>query len=192
MVLATNNKGKLREIKEILNEYEVKSLEEVGVTVDVVEDQNSFYGNALKKAKEIYKITHEPVIADDSGLRILTYNGWPGVMTHRFAGEEANDDDRNNAILNKMINVEDRKAQVVCNLVYYDGSNEVVGEGILSGNISLERRGTNGFGFDDIFELADGRTLSELTNEEKNDVSARKLAAEDLKSKLNNLKKNAK
>lgn len=192
MILATNNKGKLREIKEILNEYEIKSLEEVGVTVDVVEDQNSFYGNALKKAKEIYEITEEPVIADDSGLCILIYNGWPGVMTHRFAGEKASDDDRNNEILNQMINVDDRKAQVICNLVYYDGNNEVVGEGILNGNISLERRGTNGFGFDEIFELTDGRTLAELTIEEKNDVSARKLAAEDLKKKLNNLKKNMK
>lgn len=184
MILATNNKNKLREIKEILNEYEIKSLEEAGITVDVVEDQNSFHGNALKKAKEIYEIAKEPVIADDSGLCILIYDGWPGVMTHRFIGEEATDDDRNNFILKKMTNVSDRKAQVICNLVYYDGSKEIDGEGILNGNISLERRGKNGFGFDDIFELKDRRTLAELTSEEKNCMSARKLAAEALKKKL--------
>ncbi|HAB65830.1 MAG TPA: non-canonical purine NTP pyrophosphatase, RdgB/HAM1 family [Firmicutes bacterium] len=188
MILATNNKGKLREIKDILNEYEIKSLDEAGIDIDVVEDQDSFYGNALKKAKEIYEIAKEPVIADDSGLCILVYNGWPGVMTHRFVGEDATDDDRNNAILDKMVGESNRTAQVVCNLVYYDGSNEVVGKGVLDGIISLDRRGTNGFGFDDIFELLEGRTLAELTSEEKNTISARRLAAEDLKEKLREIK----
>lgn len=189
MILATNNKGKCREIKEILSDYEINSLSEAGIDVDVVEDQDSFYGNALKKAKEIFELTGEAVIADDSGLCIDCFEGWPGVMTHRFAGEEATDDDRNNMILDKMKDVVDRSASVVCNLVYYDGENTVVGEGILNGVISSSRRGSNGFGFDNIFELESGRTLAELSSDEKNMVSARRLAAEDLKNKLKNVVK---
>lgn len=186
MIFASNNKGKLREVKAIFEDYEVKSLAEAGINIEVEEDQDSFYGNALKKAKEIYEIAKEPVVADDSGLCIDVYEGWPGVLTHRFMGEEATDDDRNNAILNKMKEESNREAKVVCNLVYYDGKDIVVGEGVLNGNISNERRGSNGFGFDDIFELENGKTLAELSSEEKNEVSARYLAAIDLKEKLNN------
>ena len=187
MIFASNNKGKLREIREIFDEYEVKSLNEAGINIDVEEDQDSFYGNALKKAKEIYEIAKEPVVADDSGLSIDIFEGWPGVLTHRFMGEEATDDDRNNAILDKMKNYKDdeRAAKVICNLVYYDGTNIIVGEGILEGRIPEIRRGTNGFGFDDVFELENGRTLAELSSEEKNKISARYLAAVDLKNKLN-------
>lgn len=103
MIFASNNKGKLKEIREILKSYEIKSLKEASIDVDVEEDQDSFYGNALKKAKEIYEIAKVPVIADDSGLCIDVLNGWPGVMTHRFLGENAGDDDRNTAILDKMM-----------------------------------------------------------------------------------------
>lgn len=184
MILATNNKGKLKEIREILTEYKIKSLKEVGISVDVVEDQDSFQGNALKKAKEIYELAQEAVIADDSGLCISALDGWPGVMTHRFLGEEATDEERNNAILTKMENTQNRTAQVVCNLVYYDGINTLVGQGVLTGKIPTTRRGNNGFGFDDVFELENGKTLAELSSEEKNEVSARRLAAEDLKAQL--------
>lgn len=184
MILATNNKGKLKEIREILDGYQIKSLNEAGVMVDVVEDQDTFYGNALKKAREIYEIVQEPVIADDSGLCIEAFQGWPGVLTHRFAGENASDDDRNNMILQKMQKVEDRTASFVCNLVYYDGNEPIVGIGVLEGKIALERRGTNGFGFDDVLELSTGKTLAELSSDEKNAISARRKAAEDLKLKL--------
>lgn len=189
MILATNNKNKLKEIREILTSYNLQSLSEAGVTVDVLEDQDTFYGNALKKANEIYNITGKSVIADDSGLCIDAYKGWPGVLTHRFAGEDATDDIRNNIILDKMKETNDRSASVICNLVYYDGDNTLLGKGILKGKISESRRGNNGFGFDDIFELDNGKTLAELSSKEKNEISARRLAAEDLKSKLLLLKK---
>ncbi len=184
MILATNNKGKLREIREILEGYKLESLSEAGITVDVEEDQGTFYGNVLKKAREIHDMTGEDVIADDSGLCINAYQGWPGVLTHRFAGEDVTDEVRNNIILDKMKGISDRSANVVCNLVYYDGNVTLLGKGILEGKISEERRGSNGFGFDDIFELANGKTLAELTSEEKNEISARRLATEDLKLQL--------
>ena len=187
MIFASNNKGKIREIKSIFANEEIISLKEANVDIDVVEDADSFYGNALKKAKEIYELTHIPVIADDSGICIEAFEGWPGVLTHRFAGEKASDEDRNNIMVDKVNTVDNKRAQVICNLVYYDGTNIIVGEGILNGNI-VSPRGTNGFGFDPIFELDSGKTLAELTSEEKNITSARYLAALDLHKKLSTKK----
>lgn len=186
MIVATNNEGKINEIRQILSDYEIYSLKEKSIFIDIEEDKDTFLGNALKKAIEIYKLTNEPVIADDSGLCIDIYSGWPGVFTHRFLGEEVTDNDRNNAILNKMKDLKqnERKAKVVCNMVYYDGINTIISEGILSGYIAKEIRGNNGFGFDAIFEINDGRTLAELTSEEKNLISARYLALIDLKEKI--------
>jgi len=184
MILASNNKGKLQEIKEIFNDRDLKTLKEKNIDIEVEEDQNTFYGNALKKAKEIYKLTQEATISDDSGLCIDELNDWPGVLTHRFLGEGKSDRDRNLAIIEKCNGLKNREARVICNIVYYDDGNIVVGEGILKGYISLEPRGENGFGFDEIFELEDGKTLAELTPEQKNDISARALALQDLKNKL--------
>ena len=183
MILATNNLGKIKEIKEILA-MEMKSLKEANIDIEVEEDQDTFYGNAYKKAKAIYDIVHEEVIADDSGLCILGLDNFPGVMTHRFLGDEATDDDRNIALIEKCKDIKDRSAQVVCNLVYYDGDEAIVGEGILNGKIVNKPRGNNGFGFDPIFELDNGKTLAELSPDEKNKASARYLAAVDLKKKL--------
>lgn len=184
MILATNNPGKLREIKEILKEYQIFSLKEKGITIDVVEDQDTFLGNAAKKAKEIYEIAHEPVLADDSGLCVVGLNDFPGVLTHRFLGEDATDEERNKYLIEQVNQINDRRAYVICNLVYYDGDELIVGEGRIDGVISHERRGSNGFGFDEIFELQDGQTLAELTSEEKNIMSARYFATMDLKRKL--------
>lgn len=186
MIAATNNKGKLKEIREILKEYRIYSLKEMGIDVDVEEDGKTFLENAKKKAIEIYKIaqTNDGVIADDSGLCISALNGFPGVETRRFLGANATDKMRNEYLINEMNKYDDRTAQFICNLVYYDGTDIIVGEGILEGSISKEHRGNNGFGFDEIFELSNGLTLAELSPEEKNDISARSLALKDLKKKL--------
>ena len=189
LLLATNNTGKIAEIKSIFANYQVFSLKEKGIFVDVDEDADTFEGNALKKAREIYEIAKVPVIADDSGLCIDALNDWPGVFTHRFLGEDATDEERNNAIIEKMISYDGdkRAAKVMCSMAYYDGTNTIVGEGILRGKISTSRRGDNGFGFDEIFETESGMTLAEMTSEEKNKISARYLALMDLKNKLDNL-----
>ena len=192
MVFATNNEGKLRELKEIFGDKNIISLKEIGVNIDVVEDQNSFYGNARKKAIEVFNLVKIPVIADDSGLCINALNDFPGVMTHRFLGANKTDNDINEALIKMCSNLTDRSAKVVCCLVYYDGVNEVVETGEINGNITLEARGINGFGFDPIFELDDGRTLAELDSDTKNICSARYLAAKKLKKSLNKLDKNLK
>lgn len=186
IIVATNNKGKLKEIREILTDYELLSLEEVGINVKVKEDENTFRGNSLKKANEIFKVANMPCIADDSGLCIDVFDGWPGVETARFLGDKASQEDRNKYILEKMKDKsgEERNAKVVCDIAYVDNENTTVVEGIIEGKISKEERGSNGFGFDSIFELEDGRTLAELSEKEKNDVSSRRIALEKLKNKL--------
>ena len=102
IIVATNNEGKLKEIKEILDNYKLLSLKEVGMSIEVIEDGKTFKENALKKAKEVFKITNISCIADDSGLCIDIFDGWPGIKTARFLGENVAQKDRNKYILEKM------------------------------------------------------------------------------------------
>ena len=189
IVVATNNQGKLKEIQEILNEYELLSLKDVNCDIEVEEDQETFEGNSLKKAKEISEATKMPCIADDSGLCIDIFDGWPGVYTARFLGENSTPEERNNAILEKMKNLDgdDRKARVECVIIYYEDENVFIGKGEIKGKIAKEPKGDKGFGFDPIFELENGKTYAELTNKEKNEISHRKIALENLKKQLTNM-----
>ena len=188
MIIATNNKGKLDEIKSIFSEYTLYSLEDKNINIDVLEDEDTFIGNARKKAIEIYNLTQSATLADDSGLCINCLDGFPGVLTHRFLGEDATDRMRNEFLIKEVDKYKDRSAKVVCDLVYYDGEKEYVGEGIINGFISKECRGENGFGFDEIFELPNGQTLAEITASEKNNISARYLALKNLKSQIEGVK----
>ena len=188
IVVATNNFGKLREIKEILKDYEIISLRDLNLNIKIMEDGKTFKENALKKAKEVFKATNIPSIADDSGLCIDSLNGFPGINTARFLGESASDNDRNNYILEKMKDKKEseRTAEVVCSIAYVDEKNEYVVEGVIKGKIPYQKRGNNGFGFDPIFELENGKTLAELEEYEKNNVSSRKIALKKLESLLKN------
>ena len=183
IIVATNNLGKLKEIRAILDNYEVISLKDLNLSIDIVEDGKTFEENALKKAREVFKITKIPAIADDSGLCINVLEGFPGINTARFLGNNASDNDRNNYILEKLKDKKEseRKAEVVCDIAYVDEKNEYVVEGVIKGKITYEKRGNNGFGFDPIFELDNGKTLAELKDYEKNNVSSRKIALEKLK-----------
>lgn len=188
IVVATNNLGKLKEIKEILKNYELLSLKDINCEIEVEEDQETFEGNSKKKAEEIAKITNMPCIADDSGLCIEAFNGWPGVHTARFLGENATPSQRNEAILEKMRDLkgEERKAKVVCVMTYCEKGEVIVAKGEIEGKIAKEPRGKNGFGFDSIFELESGKTYAELSEEEKNAISHRKRALENLEKQLTN------
>lgn len=189
IIVATNNLGKLKEIRAILDNYEVISLKDLNLNIDIVEDGKTFEENALKKAREVFKITKIPAIADDSGLCINVLEGFPGINTARFLGNNASDNDRNNYILEKLKDKKEleRKAEVVCDIAYADEKNEYVVEGVIKGKITYEKRGNNGFGFDPIFELDNGKTLAELKDYEKNNVSSRKIALEKLKNLLENV-----
>lgn len=186
IVMATNNQGKLKEVREILKDYEILSLKDLGCDIEVEEDQDTFEGNSLKKAKEISKLLKMPCIADDSGLCIEELNNFPGVLTARFLGEDATQEERNNYLINKLEGKENRKATVVTVMTYVNEENkqEIVARGEVNGNIAKEKRGDNGFGFDEIFEIENGKTLAELTSEEKNQISSRKIALQKLNEEL--------
>lgn len=184
MIFASNNKGKIREIKNILKDFEIKSLKEAKIDIDVVEDGATFFDNALKKARAIYDLAKEPVLADDSGLCVIALDNWPGVYSHRFIGENASSQERNAKIINQTNTVKDRSANVVCCLVYYDGQNIISTTGEIIGKITKEPRGENGFGFDCIFETQNGKTMAELSQEEKDLVSARGLACKKMLAAL--------
>jgi len=186
IVVATNNQGKLKEIKEILKNYELVTLKEIGCNIEVKEDRDTFEGNAKKKAQEIAQIVKMPVLADDSGLCIEALDGFPGTHTARFLGAEATEEQKNEAILEKMKNLEaeQREAKVKCVVAYYEEEKFILGKGEVEGKIVKIPRGENGFGFDPIFEVEGGKTYAEMTREEKNKISHRKRALEDLKRQL--------
>lgn len=188
IVVATNNLGKLKEIQEILKGYELLSLKDINCKIEVKEDQETFEENAKKKAKETEELTNMPCIADDSGLCIEAFGGWPGVYTDRFLGEDATPSQKNEAILEKMKNLkeEERKAKVICVMAYYENGEFIVAKGEIEGKIAKEPRGENGFGFDPIFELENGKTYAELSEREKNSISHRKRALENLEKQLTN------
>lgn len=188
VVVATNNPGKIKEIKEILTDYELVTLRDINCEIEVEEDQETFEGNSKKKAKEVAALTNMPCIADDSGLCIDELDGWPGVHTARFLGEGATNEQKNNAILEKMKHLkgEQRKARVKCVITYCENGEFVVGKGEIEGRIAEEARGESGFGFDPIFELENGKTYAEISQEEKNVISHRRRALENLRKQLTN------
>lgn len=179
MIFASNNKNKIKQIKKLCNgEIDIVGLNEGNINIEVEENGTTFEENAIKKANEIYKWAKQPVLADDSGLCIDYFDGWPGVYTHRFL-PNSTAEQRNDNIIEKMQNVEEelRGAKQVCVLAYVDekGTTHVF-ECSTSGKIAHKQRGDNLFGFDPIFVLPDGRTLAELTDEEKLKVNARSKA----------------
>lgn len=190
IIIASGNKGKIREAQEILKEYKIIPMSEIGIDIDVEEDQNTFEGNAIKKAETIArKLDGKMCIADDSGIEIEYLNGFPGVYTKRW--HNGTDRERNLALIEKLNGVpkENRKIRFITAIAISDSKNTIVAIGKIEGYVAESPRGNNGFGFDEIFELEDGRTLAEISEKEKNEISARKKALELLKSKIkeNNL-----
>lgn len=187
IIIASENEGKIKEAKEILKDYKIISMKELGVNIDVEEDKETFEGNAIKKAETIAKYLNGKIcIADDSGIEIEYLNGFPGVYTKRW--NEGTDRDRNLAIIEKMkgVSKENRKLKFITAIAISDSTNTICVKGEIEGYVAENLRGENGFGFDEIFELEDGITLAELSNEEKNQISARKKALEEIKIKLIN------
>lgn len=192
VVIATNNAHKAREIAEALPfpGWEFKTLRQMGVESDPVEDAETFLGNARIKARAARDACAGcAVIADDSGLEVDALGGAPGVHSARYAGEPC-DDARNNAkLLAELADVPDgkRTARFVCTLVLIDeDGGEVDARGTIEGAIGREARGEHGFGYDPLFypDCLDGRTLAEALPEEKNAVSHRGNALRALKAKL--------
>lgn len=184
IILASNNKNKLREFKKILEPYGMKvvSLSEAGINSEPDENGGSFEENAYIKAKAAYDIAGLPVIADDSGLCVDALNGKPGIFSARYAEPGQ----RCNKILSELegVNDENRTAKFVCVICYIDNSGEKhLFRGECSGKIDIEKRGENGFGYDPIFLFGE-KTFAELTDSEKNSVSHRANALKKFESFL--------
>jgi XTP/dITP diphosphohydrolase len=190
VIIASNNVHKLIEIKEMLKDFpfDVMSLNEAGINIEVVEDGKTFEENAYKKASEIMKITNETVIADDSGLEVSALNGAPGVYSARFAGEHGNYKKNNMKLLELLKDVpyDKRGARFVTSIVYLTPEgDQIKAQGYINGIIGFEEKGSNGFGYDPLFIVPElNKTFAELKPEEKNAISHRSRALADLKQQL--------
>jgi len=189
VVLATTNRGKLRDFRALLDAsaIELRLPEEFGVALDVEENGATFEQNALLKARAFARaLPGHAVLADDSGLAVDALDGRPGVYSARYAGGPGDDEANNRKVLEELRGVGDRRASFVCvlALVLADAS-EVVAEGRCEGRIVDEARGSNGFGYDPIFFRDDlGCTFAEATPQQKNARSHRAAAVEALLGKL--------
>jgi XTP/dITP diphosphohydrolase len=185
LLLATNNEGKMREYKSMLRDlpFELVSLAELGIKTEVDEIGGSLEENARLKATAFARESRLLTLADDSGLEVDALGGEPGRLSARYAGEGASDRDRVNYLLSRLKDVpeEKRSARFRCVIAIAqpDGKVELC-QGECEGVITLEPRGKEGFGYDPIFYLPGlGKTMAELTLEEKNRVSHRGRAARE-------------
>lgn len=188
MIFATGNKGKLKEIRAILDEYEIISMKEAGYDIEIEENGKSFEENAVIKAVSIMKKSHTLVLADDSGLEIDYLNKAPGIYSARYMGENTPYDVKNKHILELLKDVEEKKrtARFVSAIAaaYPDGK-IITAEAAVEGIIGYEMKGGNGFGYDPIFYIPSlGKTTAELSMEEKNTISHRGKALRLMKEKL--------
>lgn len=198
IIFATGNEGKMREIRAILQETgaEILSMKEAGVFLDIKEDGTTFAQNALIKARAVAQALADKqefdtdcvVLADDSGLEIDCLGGEPGIYSARYLGEETPFNIKSQDFLRRMEGVADEKrtARFVCAIaaVWPDGET-VTTLGTIEGRIGYELKGDNGFGYDPIFYLPElGRSAAELSDEEKNRISHRSRALEQMKPEL--------
>jgi len=196
ILVATRNAGKLREYQRLFGDVSGLQLETMDVLpepVDVLEDRDTFHGNALKKASEIAAVAGIACLADDSGLEVDALGGWPGVHSARYAGEGATDTANNEKLLEELGDVLDgqRTARFRCAIVLVDASGRelAAAEGACEGRIGREARGMHGFGYDPLF-VPDGyeQTMAELGPDTKNAISHRAKAAAKLLPQLRQLR----
>ncbi|MCB8956968.1 MAG: RdgB/HAM1 family non-canonical purine NTP pyrophosphatase [Nocardioides sp.] len=179
--LASRNAKKIEEMERILREHlpgiEVLGLDDVEPYDEPVEDQPTFEGNALLKARAGLAATGLPSLADDSGLCVDALNGMPGVLSARWSGQPKDDDRNNRLLLDQLADVPDerRTAHFQCAVAFVHPTCEELTSGVMPGRVIRETRGTGGFGYDVLFEADDRRgvTTAELTREDKDAISHR-------------------
>jgi XTP/dITP diphosphohydrolase len=179
--LASRNRKKIEEMERILREHvlgiEVVGIDDVDGYDEPIEDQPTFEGNALVKARAGLEATGLPSLADDSGLCVDALNGMPGVLSARWSGQPK-DDSRNNALLlDQLADVPDerRGAHFMCAIAFVHPGGEECASGVMPGRVIRETRGSGGFGYDVLFEADDrpGRTTAELSSDDKDAISHR-------------------
>lgn len=200
ILVATTNKGKLKEFKKLLKPLgvDVLSLEDMDEKIEVEEDRPTFLENAIKKAKEYANFYKMPVIAEDAGLEVKALNGYPGVYSARFydiefGGKEEVIDSKDKANIDKLLRLlkgkSNRNARFVSNVVFYTPDDfGLWTEGYCEGIITEKPRGEGGFGYDPVFQPKGyDKTMAELSPEEKNQISHRGKAVRKLIEKLTKL-----
>lgn len=192
IILATHNKGKVREMKEILSNLDIDILtkDDAGIDIDPEENGSTLEENALIKAKAIYAIKEIPVIADDTGLFVEALNGAPGVRSARYAGMDGNDSANREKLLDELKDIHNRKAYFETVVCFIDSKgHETFAKGRCYGTINREEAGDNGFGYDCLFTpQGESRTFAEMSNEEKNKLSHRAKALNQLRILLEEYK----
>lgn len=175
LCFATNNQHKLDEVNLLLgNSFKVVSLEAIGCTEELPEEQDTLEGNSLQKAKYVYNKFNINCFADDTGLEVETLGGAPGVYSARFAGEQRNSEDNMSLLLKKLSNQSNRKARFRTVITLILDNQTYQFEAIANGEILKSKRGVKGFGYDPLF-LPEGmnKSMAELTPAEKNAISHR-------------------
>ena len=188
--VATGNAHKLEEIGEILGPgVQLKSFKDIANAPEVVENGETYLANAEIKARALFGLVNEPVFADDSGLEVDALNGQPGIHSARYSGPDTNHERNIDKLLDELADVPESKrtARFRCVIVYIDENGKSHKfEGVFPGQISFERSGKGGFGYDPIFFLPKhGCSVAELQAEEKNRISHRGIAVKNLKDFLN-------
>ncbi len=189
IVLASHNKGKIKEFQTLLQNYtlSVQGLEDFPHIADIAETGTTFLENALIKAKTVAELTGHLALADDSGLCVQALNGAPGVYSARYSGENATDEKNNKKLLKELFDTakEQRQAHFVCSIVIYSPCGKYIhAEEYWQGTIAEELKGANGFGYDPLFiDNKTGLTAAELSADEKNTRSHRAKALKSILSK---------
>jgi len=188
LVIATRNKGKTREIKDLLKGFpvDIKNLDDFGPIPELEEDGETFDENAYKKASFAARILGQPALADDSGLVVEALNGAPGIHSARYAGENATDEQRCLKLLDEMKGKSNRKAVFECVIsIAVPTGAALTYEARCEGLISQKPAGSNGFGYDPVFFYPPyNKTFAQITREEKNRVSHRGKALAELQSEF--------
>jgi len=192
LVFATNNPHKLKELQAILgDEFELLGLKDIGCTEEIPEEQSTLEGNARQKAFYVYEKYGYSCFADDTGLEVEALNYEPGVFSARYAGEEKNPQANMDKLLGKMAKINNRKARFRTVISLVINGDEMQFEGIVEGEITRQKRGDSGFGYDPVF-LPEGftKTFAEMDLEQKNKISHRGRAVQKLVGHLKTVEPN--
>ena len=187
IVFATNNRHKTEEVRSILaGKYEALNLQDIGFHGDIPETAPTLEGNALQKARFVYERYKIACFADDTGLEVAALGGAPGVHSARYAGEDRSAENNIDKLLNELADSDNRRARFRCVLAYIDETGgEHLFEGIVNGEILVERQGDEGFGYDAIFRPEGfDCSFAQMSMSDKNTISHRGLAVRKFTEKL--------
>ena len=193
IVIATFNKGKFKEFKDLFSNssFEILALKDF-TTQDIDETGNSYEENAMLKAKKASELSNYPSLGDDSGLEVKLLNNDPGLFSARYSGKNATDEANIKKLLNETKNLENTKAKFVSTLAFYDPQKdlELFSFGELEGEIVKEKKGDKGFGYDPIFKIKNSyQTLAEVSFKERMEISHRAKSTQEMLKHLNHLYK---